>query len=412
MSRTRLFEYLSWTRRLGFAAAAGLAAFCTLLDQVSGQLFDPPAGGWAYTYDGSTAATDELAALDGTFNHSNGSDEWDGTASGLGAPGGAGVFTSDGATYLRVQDTGDPTGIGFTDPSNRKVYFTRDLVPDGGTSSLLDDGVTLSFRARLSTGGLLDPLSDGASTPWPAGGDGLTISNGGKGMVGIRQGNGGMISFGLALPSDTDQTGPNGGLIMNQPDGADTNSGGGNFIALDDPTAFHEFWIAIQRSGGAGTHRAVVWMDGDEDNFSAFSVTAGGGDDDPFATYLGIGSVSTGETGAFDLDFVSFKPGFLTPGQVVAGDVNGDGDVTIAGDFEPIRANFLQSVSSRADGDLTFDGFVDYDDFGQFKTAFLAGGGSLSDIHWTPEPSAALLLLLATAVCATRRTTGDSTHHS
>ena len=48
------------------------------------------------------------------------------------------------------------------------------------------------------------------------------------------------------------------------------------------------------------------------------------------------------------------------------GDVDGINGVTLA-DFEIIRQNFLTSVTQRTEGDLTGDGFVDFDDFRQWK---------------------------------------------
>ncbi|MBN1854516.1 MAG: hypothetical protein JW829_17425 [Pirellulales bacterium] len=393
----------------------GLISICSFPSDTRGQSFTPPNGGWAYTYAGDTAANPADAALDGTWNHHNGSDEWDGTGPGTGNPGGAGVFTDSGATYLRIQDTGNLNdgAYGIADPSNRKIYLTHDL-SGIATSSLLDDGVTLSFRARISTSGTLDQTypAGGPNAPWPAGGDGGTITNDGKGMVGIRQGNGGMISFDLALPSDTTETGPNGGLVMNQLNGrsisgnVDNGEGGTpNYEALADPTAFHEFWIVLSAVQGAGTHRVRLWMDGDEDNKSIFDLTAGNTSEGPFATYLSMGRSATGDSGAFDLDFVSIKPGIHIPGGALAGDVNGDGVVDLANDFEPIRLNFAQQVLTREEGDLTYDGVVDFDDFEQFKIAFLAGGGNLADINWSgvPEPAAGILFAMLVAICWLRR---------
>lgn len=280
---------------------------------------------------------------------------------------------------------------------------------------MLDDGVTLSFRARISMIGTLDnayPDDGTGPLPWAAGGDGTVITDSGKGMVGIRQGNGGMISFSMALPTDTTETGPNGGLVMNQLNGSsisgdiDTGDGGTpNFQALDDPTQFHEFWVVIKGIQGDRTHSVRIWMDGDEDNQSVFAVTAGNTTEGPFDTLLALGASSTGQTGAFDLDFVSVKPGLFFPGgPLVPGDTNGDGDVTIE-DFEPIRANFLQNVLTREEGDLDLNGVVNFDDFDEFKVEFLAGGGSLGDIDWggVPEPTAVALLVLAAGFAALGR---------
>ena len=146
-------------------------------------LYAPPLGGYAYTYEanpGQDAAGAGTAfdALDGTFSHNNGSDQWDGTGPGLGRPGGVSIV--GGA--LRIQDTGDPRDHGMGDPgSNRMIYLGHDLVPDGAGTTLLDAGVTLHFRARISMGSPLDDIHpDGGSptTPYPAGGDGYGIHGG------------------------------------------------------------------------------------------------------------------------------------------------------------------------------------------------------------------------------------------
>jgi hypothetical protein len=91
----------------------------------------------------------------------------------------------------------------------------------------------------------------------------------------------------------------------------------------------------------------------------------------------------------------------------VPGDVNGDGFVTLD-DFQPIQDNFRMMVASRTDGDLVRNGVVDFHDFREWKTAFLAGGGSLADIDFgflssVPEPSAGMLVLLGGCAVAGRR---------
>ena len=85
----------------------------------------------------------------------------------------------------------------------------------------------------------------------------------------------------------------------------------------------------------------------------------------------------------------------------VLGDVDGNGIVNFA-DFEPIRANFRKTVAARIDGDLVRNGIVDFADFHQWKSAFVGAGGSLANVDLgflgaVPEPSAALLMLLAGA---------------
>jgi hypothetical protein len=54
----------------------------------------------------------------------------------------------------------------------------------------------------------------------------------------------------------------------------------------------------------------------------------------------------------------------------------------------------------RSEGDLVTNGFVDFDDYRQWKTAFLAGGGSLAGIDLgfltsVPEPATGLLAAIA-----------------
>jgi len=86
---------------------------------------------------------------------------------------------------------------------------------------------------------------------------------------------------------------------------------------------------------------------------------------------------------------------------IFPGDTDGDGvPGEFPDDFEPIRAHFRQNVSMRTDGDLVRDGFIDFKDFREWKTAFLAGGGSLADVDLSfvsnvPEPTSCLLALLA-----------------
>ncbi|HJQ82267.1 MAG TPA: hypothetical protein VJ828_20055, partial [Lacipirellulaceae bacterium] len=86
-------------------------------------------------------------------------------------------------------------------------------------------------------------------------------------------------------------------------------------------------------------------------------------------------------------------------GGLVAGDVDGNGQVELL-DFELIRANFRNRVSQRIQGDLTRDGVVDFDDFHEWKSAFLGPGSALADVDFAsfanvPEPATLGLALLA-----------------
>jgi hypothetical protein len=88
---------------------------------------------------------------------------------------------------------------------------------------------------------------------------------------------------------------------------------------------------------------------------------------------------------------------------IVPGDTDTDGiPGEFPDDFEPIRANFRKLVTMRSQGDLVSNGVVDFDDFRQWKTAFLAGGGSLAGVDLgfltnVPEPTTCLLAAISAA---------------
>ena len=279
---------------------------------VAGMAYPDPPGGWTYIHSG--AAADSATGWD----HDNGSDEWDGSAIGAGKAGGVSHLTDDG-TYVRIQDC-FPRNPG-DDPSNRKIMFTRDIVNQDGVAQATADqilsveGVTLSFRARIATTGLLD-LYDGSSA-WPAGGDGYGTHDGGKDNFTIHQDAGGdqCIGFSLALATEqpstiNDYTGGRACLIMNALNGttpsadvdAHGNEGTGkNILELADPTQWHEFWITIQPdTSGGGTHLVTIWKDGSMTP-DEFHITAGNGGDEGYS-YISMGCGSTDQAGAIDAE--------------------------------------------------------------------------------------------------------------
>jgi hypothetical protein len=80
----------------------------------------------------------------------------------------------------------------------------------------------------------------------------------------------------------------------------------------------------------------------------------------------------------------------------IPGDVNGDMMVDIEIDLAAIAANF-RTAGNRSLGDLTGNGFIDFDDFDQWKQNFdgaFPEGFSL-DFANVPEPGSALLALVA-----------------
>ena len=301
--------------------------------------FPPPEGGWDYAYEGDADAyADGFASLDGTWSHDNSSDEWDGSAVGgeFGAdnrPGGAMTIAEGGIDYLRIQDTGDPRDYEFPDPgSNRKIYFGHNLTEDGAGETVLDDGITLHFRARVPTAGPLDMLHpDGqqqnGAQPYPDGGDGYVTSNGGKGNFVIKQQGGGAIAFSLTTASDTPEGNPDrfvtgfAGLSMNEFAGNEISEdvnfgqGDGKNVIPFDPTQWHEFWIVIQRDeDNVGTHVASIYLDGDTTP-QVFKMTVGDGGEGQYSgfSYLAMGSTATPQSAALDVDFCRVKLGAVPP---------------------------------------------------------------------------------------------------
>lgn len=300
----------------------GCAGLLWICGSVSGAVsLAWPDPGWTYAYTGDAIAmgsdtghgnnsdASTFNALDGTWDHTNNSDEWTGGFSaslgGVRAAGGIVTF----------EDPGSPAD---PDPDNRKMYFAHDIGPAGAADNVLDIGVTLSFRSRVTPSPLATPLG---GRP-----DGYILHDNGKGNFGIRQKSGGLISFSLAVAADHAEAGATGGLLMNHLNGTSATSnvdtgeaGTPNLLALADPTTFHEFWITIVGdTSGGGTHRVSVYLDGSLTP-SVFHVTAGTGGDYPSGGgsisrgYLGMGTGATNLSGAFDADFFAWMPGVIVP---------------------------------------------------------------------------------------------------
>ena len=238
-------------------------------------------------------------ALDDTWDHDNGSDAWDGTGPGEGNPGGAASLTEDGVTFLRIQDIGDPRSLGISDPSNRKIYFTR-------LTDISLDGLTLEVRMRVATTPPLDNQISG--DPWPAEGIGYHIRDDGKGMIGVSDGVG-IISFSLGKAGEADY--PDAAsdlLVMNNLVGAepsgDVDTGEAatavNMLAIEDAAQWNTFVIDIV-AGGAGTHVVTVSANGGP--AESFDVTVGNGTETG-GPYIVIGSSGTGGITAFDVDYL------------------------------------------------------------------------------------------------------------
>src|SRR4051812_1403643 len=286
----------------------------------SDPVFALPEGGWSYILNGDAAAGSLTAALDGTWNHVNSVDSWarDGRGAGNSQPGG--VSTTNG--ILTIEDA---VSQAVTTLDNRRIFLTHNINADPGVTNanqLLNNGVTLSFRTRLTPPAPLDPLTELTNAP-----NGWVNANDAKGMFGIRQAgsNGLLISFSLnraiedLTPTTTFNFGQQG-LHMNNLNGdvrsanVDPGEGGTlNLLALD-PTVFHEFWITIQDNGAtAGTHKISIYTDGNLAP-TIFNVTAGSGTEGPFTNYISMGLPVTAQTGAYDIDYFGYKAGAVNPG--------------------------------------------------------------------------------------------------
>ena len=311
---------------------AYLISSILLVNLCSGMAFggvyykDPP-GGWTYIFAGDSAAPGVgFNALDGTWNHNNGSDQWDESEIGSGRPGGVSLLSDGDVSFVRLQDTGDPRNYGMRDPSNRKIYFGHSITNDIGAvaETLLDDGVTISFRARLSTTQPLDsylPPGGRSPHPWPMDGDGYLVHNSGKGNFGIRQPSGNkLISFALSLASDSFELSTSG-LTMNKRNGTfptdavdlqDYDPGRVNILEMADLTIWHEFWITIRAdTSGGGTHKVKIYVDGLSTPIE-FDVTAGTGSDFQ-DSYMSLGVGATSQSGAIDVDFFAYMEGVVIP---------------------------------------------------------------------------------------------------
>src|SRR6267143_2661638 len=242
----------------------------------AGILYSDPSGGWAYKYDGQWlnpgVGSKPVQTLDLTWSANNGSSEWDGSARGAGNGQPGGISTNNG--ILTIEDI----DIGSGSLNNRKVYFTHDLAQEAAKltspGTILDTGVTITFRARLTQPDVQPPAENAVP-------DGWGIFSDGKGMLGLHQLSGSVhsiISFSLVRAAEPDNqfVFPAAGLTFNRLNGnVPTGSGAVNSLGANsagnpvlplDPNVFHEFWITIRTNQfpgvSNGTHTVTFYLDG------------------------------------------------------------------------------------------------------------------------------------------------------
>ncbi|MCA9231004.1 MAG: hypothetical protein KDA57_10150 [Planctomycetales bacterium] len=369
------------------------------------------------------------------------SSQWDGTAPGdpLGgvptgtppiipaAPGGVATYTDSGTTYLRVQDPGQPQSYGWVDKNaqagpgaprqegnNRKIQFAHDLTVDplfNGNHAILDNGVTISFRARLATaatGPIDDIFVEGGTTlgdtlPWPTDGFGSRVYNDGRGMFHLTQtGAGGeqQMAFSLMGQSTIDSEGltvTKTGLVMNNNalDGADVDTNfatDANMNVVEIPSAdldeWHEFWITIQALAvpvNGNTHEVNVYHDGEVTTPQTFNIILSGENEFTSGAFLGMGMSSGSAPGGVDIDFYAYSQGILSPTLATPSvDVEPDGDVD-GFDFLAIQRTDISLIP------------LWESQFGTFPSPLAASVGTV------PEPASALLAMTATLILFGKR---------
>jgi len=330
-----------------------LISFTLIGHYVKGAIpaYPPPAGGWTYFFDGDQAVCGSGAfdSLDGTWNRSNGSSEWDCSPIGptiatTNYPGGVMTINNGsnpsetGINYLRIQDPGNPPGYSgmanngcggctIANPANRKILFVHDMTAEGAADTVLDDGFTISFRARIptpaKTSAPLDPLYPNGEAangpqPYPANGDGIIIQDNANGCLSARQLAGGKIGFSLVTSNDTlggltatpkanfmglQVNGLNGSTLNNNIDFNEANTL--NVLPLD-PTEWTEFWIVITKDdSGLGSHLLLVYTNGSS-SAQIFHVTAAtSGGEQSSVSHIEMGSSQTAQSGAVDIDFMA-----------------------------------------------------------------------------------------------------------
>src|SRR6185436_10843066 len=132
-------------------------------------------------------------ALDGKWSANNGSSEWDGSLRGAGNGLPGGISSANGILTMEDID------LGSGSLNNRKIYFEHPVSYEGiigsTASNLIDAGITITFRTRLTQPDIQPPAELPNGLP-----DGWGIFSGGKGNFGVHQLNNGQhtqIGFSL-----------------------------------------------------------------------------------------------------------------------------------------------------------------------------------------------------------------------
>ena len=370
------------------------------------------------------------------------------------APGGVAAYSDagTGTTFLRIQDPGLPgaTTWGWGDKNsqaivnvtarqegnNRRMLFGHDIAKDpefNGSTAVLDNGITISFRARLATRATGHPLDDvfieggsgpGDIIPWPDDGLGYEVSNNGRGMFMLTQtrpaGGFNQMAFSLLDDNTVDMeelgvnVGMKRGLAMNNRSNPlqsvntnDATPATANVFEIphDELDEWQEFWITIVQlaePADGNTHEINVYHNGSltPETFQTFLAPENEFDGSAF---LGMGLSSDSRQGAFDVDFITYKEGVIVPtlaSVLLAGDFNDDGNVDAA-DYVVWRDKLGSSFA--LPNETVTPGMVTPEDYDAWKANFgaAAASGSVAP-QLVPEPCTSALLFLA-MLAASRR---------
>jgi hypothetical protein len=114
--------------------------------------------------------------------------------------------------------------------------------------------------------------------------------------------------------------------------------------------------------------------------------------------YGGPTNVLVGDTGThIGIDKIVLEP------RRNPGDANGDGTISIA-DYQIIQANSFTKQILGTNGDVNYDGTVNFDDFHQWKTSFPGGvAAAEAAIAAIPEPASLAIMVVGAAMTATVR---------
>jgi hypothetical protein len=255
--------------------------------------YPPPPGGWDYSYDGNSDSNISTKALDGTWDHNNSSDHWDGTVPGTGNPGGVAtvpISGEPGNKALQIVDAVKSSGTN----NNRRLTLTHNLETNEGTpANFMDDGATFAFRLRLP-----ESATDLQNAP-----NGLNPHSGAKGIINFR-GFKGRVGFAFGI-AGTDSAYEESGMFI-------SDSSNTIFKSLD-PTAWNEFWVTIRKSE-ENTERydlKIYMNEATVPNFSE-TISLATSSDETYA-YMSMQLSSTSDQGAVEIDYIAYKNGLFLP---------------------------------------------------------------------------------------------------